>query len=58
MGKVFFIHSDYVDGKTLIEDAATSPVLNYYNTFYVTPLSANRRFVSNWLLNQAVEVKM
>jgi len=58
MGKLFFIHSDYVDGKTLIEEAATSPVLNYYSTFYVTPLSANRNFIVKWLANQAVEIKM
>jgi hypothetical protein len=56
-GNLFFIHSNYVDGKTVIEDAATSVVLNYYDTFYVTPLSTNAGFIKKWLGNELMEVK-
>lgn len=54
--RIFFIHSDYVDGKTVIEDAAVSPVLAYYFTFYVTPLSHNAAFITKWLANEAVAI--
>lgn len=54
--KTFFIHSDYVDGKTVIEDAAVSPVLAYYRTFYVAPLSHNSSFIKKWLANEAVAI--
>lgn len=54
--RIFFIHSDYVDGKTVIEDEATSPVLAYYRTFYVAPLSHNARFIKKWLANEAIAI--
>lgn len=54
--RIFFIHSDYVDGKTVIEDAATSSVLAYYRTFYVAPLSHNTNFIKKWLANEAVAI--
>lgn len=53
---LFFIHSDYVDGKTVIEEATASPVLNYYYTFYITPLSTNSNFIKTWLTNEPITV--
>lgn len=54
--RIFFIHSDYVDGKTVIEDAATSQVLAYYNRFYITALSGNQIFIKKWLANEAIVI--
>jgi hypothetical protein len=56
-GEIFFIHSNYVDGKVVLETAAKSMVFNAYNTFYITNLSANKAFLSKWLNSQAVEVQ-
>ncbi len=56
-GQVFFIHSNYVSGKTVIERAIDSPVLFYYNTFYVAPLSHNAGLLKSWLNGTSIAVK-
>lgn len=56
-GQVFFIHSNYVSGKTVIERANASPVLLYYNSFYVAPLSHNAGLLKCWLNGTGIAVK-
>lgn len=48
-GEIFFLHSNYVDGKTVIEFAEQSAVFNNYNAYYITNLSNNVAFIKSWL---------
>lgn len=53
-GEVFFLHSNYIDGKTVIEFAEQSTVFNNYNAYYVVNLSNNAAFLKRWLSKQEI----
>lgn len=56
-GEILFFHSNYIDGKVVVELARNSRVFNAYQTFYVTPLSSNTRFTTRWLTATEVDVQ-
>ncbi|MFN8285684.1 MAG: hypothetical protein U0V74_02970 [Chitinophagales bacterium] len=56
-GEVFFLHSNYVDGKVVIEDASASAVFNSYATFYIVNLSYNNSFINCWLKQKPIQIK-
>ena len=49
MGEMFFVHSDYINGKVNIEVASNSEALIYSESFYVGDLSNNVDFLKKWL---------
>ncbi len=55
-GQIFFLHSNYIDGRVVIEAAATSGVFNSYGLYYVVNLSHNNNFINHWLKQQPLAV--
>lgn len=56
-GEILFFHANYVDGKVVVELARNSGVFNTYHTFYITPLSTNKGFLTKWLGAEALTVQ-
>ncbi len=54
--EIFFLHSNYIDGKVVIEPAATSRVFASYTMYYVVNLSYNNNFINHWLKQQPLAV--
>ncbi len=53
--KYCFVHSSYIDGKVLSEDALTSEAFGS-NTYYFGKISGNTELMQKWLQNTSVKI--
>jgi len=51
----YFIHSNYIDGKVMAEDALHSEAFNS-NIYYVTEISSNMQLLLSWLTKEDIKV--
>lgn len=55
-GHCYFIHSNYIKGKVMVEIATQSEAFNTSELYYLVDLSNNLEFIKSWMLNHEISV--
>jgi len=53
--RAYFIHSNYVDDRVMIEYAEHSPAFNS-NVYHLVNLTLNKKLITKWIMNEKVKV--
>ncbi len=51
----YFIHSNYIDGKVMIENSKYSDAF-YSGNYYISEITGNKRLIEKWLKNEEIKI--